>query len=107
MAVCRTAIINAMGITREDVLHVAQLARLQLEDHEIEAYHQELNELLGHFEDLNAVDVTGFEPKPHAVALTNAWDEDVVQNGLHRDQALANAPKQKAGLFLVPTILED
>ncbi len=96
-----------MGITREEVLHVAQLARLQLQDHEIDAYQLELNELLGHFEDLSAVDVTGLEPKPHAVSLTNAWDEDVVRAGLTRDQALSNAPAQKAGLFIVPTILED
>jgi aspartyl-tRNA(Asn)/glutamyl-tRNA(Gln) amidotransferase subunit C len=53
------------------------------------------------------VDVTGVAPKPHAVALQNVLAEDVARFGLTRDQALANAPKSRAGLFLVPSIRED
>jgi|APTNR8051073442_1049403.scaffolds.fasta_scaffold00009_313 aspartyl-tRNA(Asn)/glutamyl-tRNA(Gln) amidotransferase subunit C len=96
-----------MPITLDEVRHVARLARLELTEDELRAFQTELDALLGHFQDVQAVDVTGVAPKPHAVALQNVLAEDVARFGLTRDQALANAPKSRAGLFLVPSIRED
>lgn len=96
-----------MGIPLEEVQHVARLARLQLDEGELLAFQGELNALLGHFADLNEVDVTGYLPKPHAVSLVNVFSSDVPRAGLTRPQALSNAPVSKAGLFVVPTIIED
>lgn len=96
-----------MSISLDEVRHVARLARLQLDEAEILALQGELNALLGHFADIQEVDVTGIEPKTHAVAMHNVWAEDYVEPGLHREAALRNAPMTKAGLFVVPTIIED
>ncbi|MBN8690700.1 MAG: Asp-tRNA(Asn)/Glu-tRNA(Gln) amidotransferase subunit GatC [Armatimonadetes bacterium] len=96
-----------MSISLDEVKHIAKLARLELTAEELSAFQGELNALLGHFQDVNLVDVTGFLPKPHAVALQNIMSMDVVRHGLRREDALRNAPTSKAGLFVVPTIIED
>lgn len=96
-----------MSITLDEVRHVARLARLELDEAELMAFQGELNSLLGHFEDIQSVDVSGLDPKPHAVALRNVWSRDVASPSLQRDDALRNAPSSKAGLFIVPTIIEE
>lgn len=96
-----------MGISLDEVRHVAKLARLEMNEADLIALQGELNALLGHFQDINAIDVTGFPAKPHAVPRQNVWAEDVPVPGLSRDEALQNAAAAKAGLFLVPTIIED
>lgn len=96
-----------MAISLNEVRHVARLARLELDESEIIAFQSELNALLGHFSDIQGIDVTGVAPKPHAVALTNVWSEDAPAPCLERDLALKNAPASKAGLFIVPTIIEE
>ena len=97
----------SMSISLDEVRHVARLARLELDEVEVLALQGELNALLGHFMDIQGVDVSHTTPRAHAVALQNVWAEDAVRYGLSRDQALANAPTSKAGLFVVPTIIED
>jgi aspartyl/glutamyl-tRNA(Asn/Gln) amidotransferase C subunit len=96
-----------MSISLEEVRHVARLARLKLDDGEILALQGELNSLLGHFADMQSMDVTGIEPTSHAVAVQNVWSEDRPGICLSREEALRNAPMTKAGLFVVPTIIED
>ena len=96
-----------MGITLEEVEHVARLARLELDQAELFEFQGELNALLGHFEDLNRINVDGIEPLPHAVILRHVLAEDVARFGLSREQAMRNAPISKGGLFVVPTIIED
>ena len=96
-----------MSITLEEVQHVAKLARLDLTQNELATFQFELNALLGHFDGLQSLDVTGVDPKPHAVSTYNAWAEDHAQAALTREAALSNAPKTRAGLFVVPAILED
>lgn len=96
-----------MGITLDEVQHVARLARLELDQAELMAFQSELNALLVHFEDLNRIDVAGIEPLPHAVVLRHVLAEDVARPGLSREAALRNAPVSKGGLFVVPTIIED
>lgn len=96
-----------MSIPLDEVRHVANLARLELDEAELLAFQSKLNALLGHFEDIQHLDVSGVAPKPHAVALTNVLADDVSTESLPRNEALANAATTKAGLFIVPTIIED
>lgn len=96
-----------MSIHLDEVRHVARLARLSLEEPELELYLERLNKMLEHFEDIAQLDVEGRPAKPHAVALQNVWAEDVPHEPLSREEALRNAATSKAGLFIVPTILEE
>ena len=95
-----------MSISLDEVRHVARLARLQLDDTEMLSLQGELNALLGHFADIRDVDTTGIEPTSHAVVVQNVWAEDIPYICLPRASALKNAPLSKAGLFVVPMILE-
>jgi aspartyl/glutamyl-tRNA(Asn/Gln) amidotransferase C subunit len=95
-----------MSISLEEVRHVARLARLELEEVEILALQGELNALLGHFADIQGMDVRGIEPESHAVAVQNVLADDFPHECLPRTYALRNAAVSKAGLFVVPTILE-
>jgi aspartyl-tRNA(Asn)/glutamyl-tRNA(Gln) amidotransferase subunit C len=96
-----------MSISLNEVRHVARLARLELDETEILSFQGELNALLGHFADIQAIDSSGIDPISHAVAMQNVWSEDTVGTTLSRDQALRNAPVSRAGLFVVPMIIED
>jgi len=96
-----------MSISFDEVRHVARLARLDLADAEIMSFQGELNALLGHFSDLQGIDVSGIEPQSHAVALHNVWAEDIAGPTLPREIALRNSGLAKAGLFVVPTIIEE
>jgi aspartyl-tRNA(Asn)/glutamyl-tRNA(Gln) amidotransferase subunit C len=96
-----------MSISLEEVRHVAKLARLELDETEMLSLQGELNALLGHFGDIQMIETTGASPKSHAVSLHNVWSEDATGPTLPRERALANAPSSKAGLFLVPAIIED
>lgn len=96
-----------MSISIDEVRHVAKLARLELDEAEIMALQGELNALLGHFADIQHLDVTGIEPTSHAVSMQNVWAEDVPSFGLSRDSVLRSAPLSRAGLFVVPQIIED
>jgi len=96
-----------MSISLDEVRHVARLARLALDETEVLTLQSELNALLGHFGDIQVLEGSGIEPKSHAVAIQNVWSEDIPGLTLPRDQALKNAPLSRAGLFVVPTIIED
>ena len=96
-----------MSISLEEVRHVARLARLELDEDEVLAFQGELNALLGHFLDIQGVDVANVEAQSHAVALQNVWAEDFPWESLPRELALKNAKISRAGLFVVPAIIED
>lgn len=98
---------NLMSISLDEVRHVAKLARLELSESELMSFQGKLNALLGHFEDIQSVDVTGRLPKPHAVAMQNVFGQDIPIQPMSRDAALANSADIKAGLFIVPTIIEE
>lgn len=94
-------------ITREDVEHVARLARLELNDDELERMSEQLNAILGYIDKLRELDITNVEPTSHAVPLVNVMREDEVVPCLPQDQMLANAPDRVGELFRVPRIIED
>ena len=94
-----------MALTREEVLHVAQLARLSLEPQEIEVFTRQLNDILAYVEKLQELDTGGVTPMAHVLPVYNAFREDAVVEGLSRDQALDNAPAREEGAFLVPRVI--
>jgi len=96
-----------MSISIDEVRHVARLARLQLDETEMLSLQSELNALLGHFADIQIIDTRGIVPTSHAVAVQNVWAEDVPISSLPRMEALRSAPFSKAGLFVVPMIIEE
>ena len=94
-------------ISRENVLHVARLARLALSDAEVERMREQLNAILAHIDALTAVDTAGVEPTSHAVPQFNVMRDDEPLPSFPRDEMLANAPDRAGELFRVPRIIED
>jgi aspartyl-tRNA(Asn)/glutamyl-tRNA(Gln) amidotransferase subunit C len=94
-------------ISREDVDHVARLARLALTDTEKDRMREQLNAILAHIDALRAVDTEGVEPTSHAVPVVNVMRDDAPRPCLDQQQALANAPDRAGEFFRVPRIIED
>ena len=90
-------------IGREQVLHVAKLARLRLADDEIERMSSELSGILDHIEKINELDLDGVEPTSHVVALENVLRPDEPRPSWPRDKILEPAPDAGDGGFRVPT----
>lgn len=94
-----------MALTREEVLHVADLARLSLGPEEIELFTRQLNDILAYVSKLQELDTTGVPPLAHVIPVFNVFREDRVTDGLPREIALSNAPAREEGAFLVPRII--
>lgn len=94
-----------MKISKEEVLHVANLARLSLDEAAIERFADQIGTVLEYVDKLNQIDTEGVTPTSHAIFLSNAFREDVVLDHLERDDALANAPENEDGSFIVPKII--
>jgi aspartyl-tRNA(Asn)/glutamyl-tRNA(Gln) amidotransferase subunit C len=90
-------------IDREQVLHVARLARLRLSEEEVERMAGEMSTILEHVETMNELDLEGVEPTSHVVELQNVLREDVPRECLPRERALEQAPDVADGGFRVPT----
>lgn len=89
-----------------DVGYVAKLARLNLTTEETALFQKQLGDVLKYVAKLNAVDVTGVEAATHAVPVFNVFREDTPRPGFTTEEALANAPRQRDGLFIVPKVVE-
>jgi aspartyl-tRNA(Asn)/glutamyl-tRNA(Gln) amidotransferase subunit C len=94
-------------IDREQVLHVARLARLRLSDEEVETMTGELSGILEHVDRIGKLDLEGVEPTSHVVALENVLRPDQPRPSLPRDVALAPAPEPLDGAFRVPSPQAD
>ncbi|UCD77553.1 MAG: Asp-tRNA(Asn)/Glu-tRNA(Gln) amidotransferase subunit GatC [Desulfobacterales bacterium] len=94
-----------MKITKNEVLYVADLARLNLDEAAIEKFAGQIGEILEYVDKLNEVNTEGVKPTSHAISLTNAFREDEQSEHLDRDKALANAPEKEDGNFIVPKIV--
>jgi aspartyl-tRNA(Asn)/glutamyl-tRNA(Gln) amidotransferase subunit C len=90
-------------IDRDQVLHVAKLARLKVTDDEVDRMAEELSKILEHVETMNELDLEGVEPTSHVVDLTNVLRDDVPRPGLPREKALEQAPDTADGGFRVPS----
>jgi aspartyl-tRNA(Asn)/glutamyl-tRNA(Gln) amidotransferase subunit C len=91
-----------MAITREEVLHVAKLARLELSDEEVERLTEELGAILEAVGKVAELDLDDVPPTSHPLDLVNAWREDEPRPSLGLDEVFANAPRREGDLFRVP-----
>jgi aspartyl-tRNA(Asn)/glutamyl-tRNA(Gln) amidotransferase subunit C len=96
-----------MGIDRAAVDHVARLARLDLSEEERVRMQAELSTILEHVTKIQALDLDGIVPTAHTVPLRNVMRPDEVTPSLTQEEALANAPEERDGRFMVPRIVED
>ena len=95
-----------MKIQKDEVTHVAHLARLEFTEAETEKFTAQLNNILIYMDMLNRADTTGVEPMTHAIAQKNAFREDLVKESLSREATLANAPDVRGDFFRVPKVIE-
>ena len=91
-----------MAISREEVLHVARLARLALTDDEVERLTGELDKILEAVGVVSELDLADVPPTSHPLDLVNVWGEDVPHESLQLDEVFANAPAREGDLFRVP-----
>jgi aspartyl-tRNA(Asn)/glutamyl-tRNA(Gln) amidotransferase subunit C len=94
-------------ISREDVEHVAALARLGLTDQEIDLMQGQLNRILEAVGQLQAVDTSSVGPTAQVIALENVMRDDVARPSMPREAALGNAPQREGPMLRVPVILEE
>ncbi|GAB6933954.1 Asp-tRNA(Asn)/Glu-tRNA(Gln) amidotransferase subunit GatC [Calditerricola satsumensis] len=94
------------AISRQQVEHVANLARLALTPEEAERFTQQLNKILEFAHKLNELNTDGVEPTSHVLPLANVMRDDEVRPSIPREEALKNAPDQANGLFRVPKVIE-
>ena len=96
-----------MVLTIEDVRKVAELARLELTEEEIEAYRGRLSDVLAYVEQLNELDLQDVQPTTHAVAQINVWREDEARPSLPLESVLFNAPAHADEQFHTQSVLSD
>jgi len=90
------------NISREQLLHVARLARLELRDDEVDRLGAQLNDILAAVGKVAELDLTGVPPTSHPLDVVNVWAADEPQPCLPVDEALANAPEREGDYFKVP-----
>ena len=95
-----------MKLSREEVLHIARLARLGLSDEEVERAREQLSNILEHFEVLQSVDTDDVPPTAQSLALQNVLREDEPCDSFPRKEILANAPQHDEDSFRVRAVLE-
>lgn len=95
-----------VSISRQDVTHVARLARLALSDEELDALQAQLSKILDHAARVTSLDTEGVPPTSHAIPLSNVARPDEPAPSLTQQEALALAPAAESGHFRVPRILE-
>ena len=96
-----------MPLTREEVLHVARLARVGLTEEDVTKFQGQLSQILDHFESLRSIATDGVPPTTHTLPLENVMAADEPEPSLTRDQVLANAPLEQEGHLRVRAVLEE
>lgn len=94
-------------ISRDEVAHLARLARLALTEDELDSYAGQLDAILGHVSQIQSVDVEGVEPTGNPLTDVNVFRPDAVEPSLTQQEALDQAPKTAEGRFAVPRILGE
>ena len=95
-----------MSLDKATVAHIAALARIRVAEEDLNGLAQELSNILGWIEQLNAVDTSGVPPMSRAADQKLRWREDKVTDGSIPEKVLATAPAAKAGFFTVPKVIE-
>lgn len=94
-----------MKISKEDVVHVAKLARLDLKAEDVEKFSLQIGAILDYVDTLNQLDTTGVKPTTHAIFLENAFRDDEVKENIDLESVFSNAPEKEDGTFLVPRVI--
>ena len=89
-------------ITKEEVLHVARLARLQLSDDDVAKFQEQLSDILEAVSKVSELDLSDVPPTSHPLEVVNVWGEDEAEPCLSAEEALANAPEREGDFFKVP-----
>jgi len=95
-----------MKLNREEVVHIALLARLGLDETEVDRFREQLSNILGNFEVLQQVDTTGIPPTSQLIPLQNVMKSDEVTPSLPQSEILTNAPQKEGEFFRVRAVLE-
>ncbi|MEW6570910.1 MAG: Asp-tRNA(Asn)/Glu-tRNA(Gln) amidotransferase subunit GatC [Nitrospirota bacterium] len=95
-----------MKITREEIEHIAMLARLRFSKEEKDVYGSQLSSILDYMDKLNELDTNDVEPTSHVLALSNVMRDDVPRDSISREDTLMNAPDCTEKFFRVPRIIE-
>jgi aspartyl-tRNA(Asn)/glutamyl-tRNA(Gln) amidotransferase subunit C len=95
----------SMALSKDDVLKIARLARLELSPEEIDRYGAQLSAILNHVEALKSLDVTNIEPTAHAVQVSTPFREDAVIPQKNLEDLLRNAPDREGNFFKVPKVI--
>ena len=96
-----------MELSREEVLHIALLARLGLTEAEVDKMSEQLSNILENFEILQQIDTSNIPPTAQSITLQNVVSDDEIAPSLPPDQVLANAPQKEGDLFRVRAVLEE
>ena len=91
-----------MAITREEVVHVARLARLELSDVEVARFQEQLSAILDSVSKVSELDLSDVPPTSHPLEVSNAWDEDTPRPCLPPEDVFANAPDREGDFFRTP-----
>jgi aspartyl-tRNA(Asn)/glutamyl-tRNA(Gln) amidotransferase subunit C len=97
----------SLRISKEDVEHIARLARLEVTEVERDTFARQLSAIVAYMDQLNSLDTVGVEPTATVLPAENVFREDEVKESLPLEKALGNAPDQADGFFRVPRIIED
>lgn len=95
-----------MKISKKDIEHVAELARIYITDEEKISLESELSSIIDFADKLSELDTNGVEPAAHAIHVQNVFRNDEVVPSYKRDELIENAPEKQAGCFAVPRIVE-
>jgi aspartyl-tRNA(Asn)/glutamyl-tRNA(Gln) amidotransferase subunit C len=93
-------------LSKEEIEHIAMLARLSLTDEEKELFGAQLSSILDYMEKLNELDTENIEPTSHVLSLSNVMREDAPRDSISREDALSNAPDRTDTFYRVPKIIE-
>jgi aspartyl-tRNA(Asn)/glutamyl-tRNA(Gln) amidotransferase subunit C len=94
-------------INREDVIRIALLPRMGIEEHDIEKFQKQLSDILNNFNILQEVDTADLPPTAQTVSLTNVFREDIARPSYPVEDVLANAPQREDFYFKVQAVLEQ
>ncbi len=95
-----------MGVSRDDIIHIAKLSRLEFTDEELEKYTKDLDNIVNFANTLSEIDVTGVKPTNHILDIKNVFRKDEVKPSYARDLILKNAPTKAGGCVSVPKVVE-
>lgn len=93
-------------LSKEEIEHIAMLARLSLTEEEKELFGEQLSSILDYMEKLNELDTEHIEPTSHVLSLSNVMREDAPRDSIPREDALSNAPDRTDKFYRVPKIIE-